>query len=90
MTDRKEARESLVVVNRLDPERARVLSRLDVNSVVESLPNARSNLKASHASIERVSDEPRICSDQHSGVLARLAEWTGLLAASEVMAGQPG
>ncbi len=47
MTDRHEAMESLVVVNRLDPERARVLSQLDVNSVVESLPNARSNLKAS-------------------------------------------
>ena len=47
MTDRKEARESLLVVNRLDPERARVLSKLDVNGVVESLPNARSDLKAS-------------------------------------------
>jgi hypothetical protein len=47
MTDRKEARESLAVVNRLDPERARVLSKLDVNGVVESLPEARSNLKAS-------------------------------------------
>ena len=47
MIDRHEARESLLVVNRLDPERARVLSRLNAHDVVESLPDARSNLKAS-------------------------------------------
>ena len=47
MTDREEALRSLELVGRLDPERKRVLSRLDVNGVVESLPGARSNLKAS-------------------------------------------
>jgi len=41
MTDRNQAAESLALVNRLDPQRARVLSQLDVNGVVESLPSAR-------------------------------------------------
>lgn len=47
MIDREEARGSLDTVSRLDPERARVLSRLDVYGVVESLPASRSNLKES-------------------------------------------
>jgi hypothetical protein len=47
MIDREEARGSLEVVSRLDPERTRVLSHLDVSGVVESLSGARSNLKAS-------------------------------------------
>jgi hypothetical protein len=47
MTDREEARASLEAVNRLDPERARALSRRHVNEVVESLPDARKNLKSS-------------------------------------------
>ncbi len=47
MSDREEARRSLEVVKRLDPERMRVMSRLDVYSVVESLPSGRSNLKTS-------------------------------------------
>ena len=47
MSDREEARRSLEVVKRLDPERMQVMSRLDVYSVVESLPSGRSNLKTS-------------------------------------------
>jgi hypothetical protein len=47
MTDRQEARSSLEVVGRLDPERMRVMSRLDVYGVIESLSGARSNLKTS-------------------------------------------
>jgi hypothetical protein len=47
MSDREEARRSLEVVKRLDPERMQVMSRLDVNGVVESLPTGRSNLKTS-------------------------------------------
>jgi hypothetical protein len=47
MSDRDEARRTLEVVKRLDPERMRVISRLDVYGVVESLPSERSNLKTS-------------------------------------------
>lgn len=47
MTDREEALASLDLVRRLDSRRARVMSRLDVEGVVDSLPAARSNLKAS-------------------------------------------
>ena len=47
MSDREEARGSLEVVRRLDPERMRVMSRLDVYGVVESMPSGRSNLKTS-------------------------------------------
>jgi len=47
MIDRDTARGALQAVSRLDPERARALSRLDVNGVVESLASARSNLKTS-------------------------------------------
>jgi hypothetical protein len=47
MSDREEARRSLESVKRLDPERMRVMSRIDVYGVVESLPSGRSNLKAS-------------------------------------------
>ena len=47
MSDREEARRSLEVVSRLDPERMRVMSRLDVYGVVESLPSGRSSLKTS-------------------------------------------
>ncbi len=47
MTDREEARGSLDAVNRLDPERTRALSRRHVHEVVESLPDARKNLKTS-------------------------------------------
>ncbi len=48
MTDAKEAKESLEMVSQFDRERTRVLSALDVYSVVASLPTARSNLKGSH------------------------------------------
>jgi hypothetical protein len=47
MTDVQEARESLEVVRRLDPERMRVLSQLGVYDTVDSLSGARSNLKTS-------------------------------------------
>jgi hypothetical protein len=47
MVDPTEARSSLDLVRRLDPERTRTLSRLDVNGVVESLTAGRSNLKTS-------------------------------------------
>ena len=47
MVDSQEARASLELVNRLDPVRARVISNLDGNAVIESLPTARKNLKGS-------------------------------------------
>ena len=47
MLDSQEARESLDIVRRIDRERSRVLSQLDADGVVASLPRARPNLKAS-------------------------------------------
>lgn len=47
MTDSKEARASLDLVNRLDPVRARVMADLGVDAVVQSLPSARKDLKRS-------------------------------------------
>ena len=47
MIDGKEANPSLDLVDRFDPIRARAMADLDVNAVVQSLPNARKNLKAS-------------------------------------------
>ena len=47
MVDRHDARMSLDTVRRLDPQRMRVMSRLGVDDAVESLPDARSNLKTS-------------------------------------------
>jgi hypothetical protein len=47
MVDRREAWTSLDLVRRLDPERMRSMSRLNVDAVVESLASARSNLKTS-------------------------------------------
>ena len=47
MSDREEARRSLEIVKRLDPDRMQVMSRLDVYGVVESLPTGQSNLKTS-------------------------------------------
>jgi len=47
MIDSKEASASLESVNRLDPVRARAMADLDVHAVVQSLPNARKNLKTS-------------------------------------------
>jgi hypothetical protein len=47
MTNREEARKTLEAVRGLDPDRMRVMSRLDVYGVVESLAGARSNLKTS-------------------------------------------
>ena len=63
MIDRAEARSSLDLVRGLDPERTRALSRLDVDGIVETLPDARSNLKTSRVrrflldlAMERVDD----------------------------------
>jgi hypothetical protein len=47
MTDIEEAKRSFELVSRLDPARTRVMSNLDVNAVVQSLPTARRNLKGS-------------------------------------------
>jgi hypothetical protein len=47
MIDREEAWRSLKAVDRLDPQRMRAMSRLDVYQVVESLSAGRSNLKTS-------------------------------------------
>lgn len=47
MSDREEARRSLESVKRLDPGRMRVMSKLDVYGVIESLPSGRSNPKTS-------------------------------------------
>ena len=47
MTDAHEATASLELVNRMDPVRARVMSDLGVHAVLESLPDARKNLKGS-------------------------------------------
>lgn len=47
MVDRREAWTSLDLVRRLNPERMRLMSRLNVDAVVESLASARSNLKTS-------------------------------------------
>jgi hypothetical protein len=47
MVDRHDAWTSLDVVRQLNPERMSVMSRLNVDAVVESLASARSNLKTS-------------------------------------------
>jgi len=47
MIDNEGAKASLGLVNQLDPVRTRVMSDLDVNAVVQSLPSARKNLKGS-------------------------------------------
>ena len=47
MIDRGEATKQWDIVNRLDPERARAMSSLGVDGVMESLSSGRSNLKAS-------------------------------------------
>ena len=47
MVDHHDAWVSLELVHRLNPERMRVLSRLNAYDAVESLEDARSNLKTS-------------------------------------------
>jgi hypothetical protein len=47
MTDSREAKASLELLKRLDPVRARVMSDLEVDAVIQSLPGVRKNLKGS-------------------------------------------
>ena len=63
MSDGKEARASLELVKRLDPVRASVMSDLDVDGVVQSLPKARKDLQGSlvrrfllNFALERIDD----------------------------------